>query len=97
MRVPKPTSRPAAATQPSGRLSRAITGPAKPCHARPAASSPAMNQARQGTSVAASGVTKPCRMPLTPAILPLAASSQTLAAPIMAPPMRAEMGVKSCI
>src|SRR6185503_16462222 len=37
---------------------------------------------------------KPCKMPLMPAMRPLAASSQTLARPMSTPPMREATGVK---
>ena len=94
MRVPNPTSSPAAATHTSGKPWRSGTGAPAACQASPASSKPEMNQARH---CASGGEKMPCRIPLTPAILPLAASSQTLARPMSAPPASAEIGVKSCI
>ena len=49
-RVPRPTSNPAAAAQPSPKPSRAGAGPAYKCHAKPAAISPVMNSRRQDLS-----------------------------------------------
>src|SRR2546422_780079 len=104
MRVPKPTRSPASATQPRPNPWRMGAGPAKACQAKPATTSPAMNQARQSRSPArapgalpAGSANRPCRMPLTPATRPLAASSHTLARPIKTPPITAGRGVKFSI
>src|SRR3989454_4123764 len=104
MRVPKPTRSPASATQPRPKPWRRGAGPAKACQAKPATTSPAMNQARQSRSPArapgaiqAGHANMPGRMPLTPATRPLAASSHTLARPIKTPPITAGRGVKFSI
>src|SRR5439155_522947 len=104
MRVPKPTRSPASATQPRPKPWRRGAGPAKACQAKPATTSPAMNQARQSRSPArapgalpAGSANRPCRMPLTPAMRPLATSSHTLARPIKTPPITAGRGVKFSI
>src|SRR5881628_839123 len=104
MRVPKPTRSPASATHPRPKPWRRGAGPAKACQAKPATTSPAMNQARQSRSPArapgalpAGSANRPCRMPLTPAMRPLATSSHTLARPIKTPPITAGRGVKFSI
>src|SRR5437016_2421049 len=96
MRVPKPTRSPASATQPRPKPWRIGAEPAKACQVKPAAMSPATNQARQSRSPGGSA-NRPCRMPLTPAIRPLAIRSHTLARPIKAPPAKAGRGVKLSI
>src|SRR3990170_5570811 len=55
-----------------------------------------MNHARHCASPG-TRATSPCRMPLTPAMRPFAASSHTLASPISRPPASAETGVKLSI
>src|SRR2546422_6927548 len=104
MRVPKPTRSPARATQPRPKPWRRGAGSAKACQAKPATTSPAMNQARQSRSPArapgalpAGSANRPCRIPLTPAMRPLATSSHTLARPIKTPPITAGRGGKFSI
>src|SRR6267378_7125634 len=104
MRVPKPTRSPASATQPRPKPWRTGAGPAKACQAKPATISPPMNQPRQNRSPAppagalpTGSANSPWRIPLTPAMRPLAMRSHTPARPIKAPPIRAGRGVKFSI
>ena len=83
---------PASASQPQCASGEARVG-AKACHANPAAIRPTTNAARQERPPGG-WANKPCRIPLTPAMRPLAASSHTLARPISTPPARADTGVK---
>src|SRR6185503_6263323 len=62
----------------------------------PAAINPTTNAARHARSPGG-WANNPCRIPLTPAMRPFAASSHTLARPMSTPPARADTGVKLSI
>src|SRR6516164_4825615 len=57
---------------------------------------PPINAARQARSVV-SGLIRPAKIPLIPAIRPVSAISRTAESPISAPPTATEIGVKLAI